>query len=326
MKKQFMAAAVLCAAICLPGCGADINIITAPATAVVTATNGTDVSAVTETSETTVIAVQDTTAAVTELQMTAVPVTAAPAVTTACAITTAAVGSKPEITVTESVAKEAYRNPDTQLYFLYDCKLPYYECSNPDSTVKENLNELNEQLRQIMISPIREQEALNSEKVDYAEAEKKVRENPIGQEQVTVSYETAFQGNARTLFICTSWYGGGAHGSNGLSAFLIDNTQMKLIRQLDEISAAPGEFVSFAADYFLEHYADKYAGQDDWNKDYLTKGMNGEAAWYFADGKFCLEFGEYALGRCYAEGRPCLEIPLAECLPHLSDYGKQLLQ
>ena len=101
---------------------------------------------------------------------------------------------------------------------------------------------------------------------------------------------------------------------------------MKLIRKLDEISAAPGEFVSFAADYFLEHYADQYAGQDDWNKDYLTKGMNGDAAWYFADGKFCLEFGEYALGRCYAEGRPCLEIPLAECLPHLSDYGKQLLQ
>ena len=329
MKKQIIAAAALCAAICLPGCGADINITTAPATAVVTAANGTDVSdvsAVPETTETTVNAVQDTTAAVTELQTTAAEITPAPAETTAAAIITTSAAEKPVITVSESSAKEAYRNPDTQLYFLYECKLPYYECSNPDSAMKANLDELNEQLRQIMIAPIREQEAANAEEVDYDTAVKTVRENPIGHEQVSVSYETAFQGKARTLFICNSWYGGGAHGSNGLSAFLIDDTQMKLIRQLDEISAAPGEFVSFAADYFLAHYAETYAGEDDWNKDYLTKGMNGEAAWYFADGKFCLEFCEYALGRCYAEGRPCLEIPLSECLPHLSEYGKQLLQ
>ena len=81
MKKNILAAAALCAVICLPGCGADINITPAPAAAVVTATNGTDVSAVTETSEITVIAVQDTTAAVTELQTSAVTVMTVPAET-----------------------------------------------------------------------------------------------------------------------------------------------------------------------------------------------------------------------------------------------------
>ena len=326
MKKIILAAAALCAAICLPGCGADINITTAPAAAVVTATNGTEVSAVTESSETTVITVQDTTAAVTELQTSADTVMTVPAESTANGIVTTTAAAKPMISVTDSVTKEAFRNRDTKTYFLYDCKLPYYECSNADGTTKENLDELNEQLRQIMIAPIMEQEASNVENVDYDAAEKAVQESPLGNETTSVSYETAFQGNARTLFIQSFWYGGGAHGSNGLSAYLIDDTQMKLIRQLDEISAAPGEFVSFAADYFLEHYSDKYSGQDDWNKDYLIKGMNGDAAWYFANDRFCLEFCEYALGACYAEGRPCLEIPLAECLPHLSDYGKQLLQ
>ncbi|MBQ5338102.1 MAG: hypothetical protein J6Z40_02945 [Oscillospiraceae bacterium] len=322
MKKNIIAAAALGAVICLTGCGADINISTATQqTAAVTTVTVTDVAVAEETTT-----IQDTTAVVTELQTTAAEITTASAETAAAAIVTTSAAAKPVITVSESTAKEAFLNPDTQLYFLYDCKLPYYECSDPDAVTKENLDELNEQLRQIMISPIREQEALNSEKVDFAEAEKTVRDNPIGHEQISVSYETKFQGKARTLFICTFWYGGGAHGSNGLSTFLIDDTQMKLIRQLDDISAAPGEFVSFAADYFLEHYADIYNGEDDWNKDYLTKGMNGDAAWYFADDRFYLEFGEYALGRCYAEGRPCLEIPLAECLPHLSDYGKQLLQ
>ena len=174
-----------------------------------------------------------------------------PAETAAAVIVTTSAAEKPVITASESVVKAAYRDPETQYYTLYDCKLPHYECSNPDHATEENLNELNEQLRQIMIAPVRAQEAAHAEEVDYETAEKAVQESPLGNETITVSYETAFQGHARTLLINSYWYGGGTHGSSSISAFLIDDTQMKLIRQLDEISPAPGEFVSFAADYFL---------------------------------------------------------------------------
>ncbi len=326
MKKQIIAAAILSAAVCLTGCGADISITTGQQAGMsVSATIASETAAVTTVStETEAAAIES---GVTETAPAPVTDTTAPAETTAVSTTApAAAAAKPDITVTDSVTKAAYQNPENQLYFVYDCTLPFFECSNPDAATAENLSELNEQMRQILIAPIREQEARNQKEVDYAAADRAVQDSPIGNERVSVSYQLTYQGNAGTVMIDSFWYGGGAHGGNTLSTFLIDMQNMKLIRSLDEISAAPDDFISFAADYLLTKYADKYNGQDDWNADYLKRGMKGDAAWYFDNHTFFLVFPEYALGACYAEGRPCLEIPLADCLPHLSDYGRQLLQ
>ena len=75
--------------------------------------------------------------------------------------------------------------------------------------------------------------------------------------------------------------------------------------------------------YIIRH------GKTDWNADYLKSALDGKneyGAWYFADGKFCLEFPAYSFDAAYFEGPQLLEIPVADCLPHFSDYGKQLFQ
>lgn len=325
MKKQIIAAAILSAAVCLTGCGADISITTGQQAGMSVST-----AAVSETAAVTA-GTTETKAADSEAAAETAPAPiaemTAPAETAAApASAPAAAAEKPDITVTDSVTKAAYQDPDTQLYFVYDCTLPYFECSDPDAATAENLSELNEQMRQIMIAPIREQEAHNRQEVDYAAADQAVTDSPFGNERISVNYQMTYQGNACTVMIDSFWYGGGAHGGNTLSTFMMDSRNMKPIRHLDEISAAPDDFISFAAEYYLTNYADKYAGRDEWNADYLKQGMNGDAAWYFDNNTFFLVFPEYALGACYAEGRPCLEIPLADCLPHLSDYGRQLLQ
>lgn len=326
MKKQIIASVILSAAVYLTGCGVNINLA---------AEQQTDISAVTTiapatTAVTTPAAVSTETAAVFTAAVTetsSAPLTdmTTTAETTAVS-TTAPAAKKPDITVSDSVTKAAYQDPENQLYFVYDCTLPFFECSNADTATSDNINELNEQMRQIMIAPIREQESRNYHEVDYDAADQAIMDNPIGNERISVTYQMVYQGNACTIMVDSYWYGGGAHGGNTLNTYLIDTQQMKLIRNLDDISAAPGEFSSFAAEYLLTKYADKYAGQEDWNADYLKRCMNGEAAWDFENDTFFLVFPEYALGACYADGRPCLEIPLADCLPHLSDYGRKLLQ
>lgn len=135
-----------------------------------------------------------------------------------------------------------------------------------------------------------------------------------------------YQGKSGTIFLSNYWYGGGAHGMYGTDTVFFDTDTMKVIGSLDEISAAPNEFVNFATEYFMQNYAEKYEGQDDFTADTLTKAMTGEGTWYFTDDTFMLEFPAYSFGASYAEGPQYFQIPLELCVRHLSEYGKQLLR
>lgn len=237
-----------------------------------------------------------------------------------------AIHAKVNYTVEDSCVKQAFSAPNGEGYILYQCKVPYFTCDNPDAAITENLNMLNEHLRQIMIHPIREYEALGYQDADFDKAKKAVDASPIGHEQTETNYFLIDQGNVCTVMLSSDWYGGGAHGGHSLNTVLFDAAQMKLIRNLNEISAAPNDFISFAADYFMEHYAEKYAGKTDWNADYLKQALTEGGTYYFQNDTFYIQFPEYSFDAIYAEGPQVLEIPLAQCMPHFNDYGKQLFQ
>ena len=234
--------------------------------------------------------------------------------------------AKPDFTVEDSCVKQAFSLADGEGYYLYQCRVPFFVCGDPDAAITENLNMLNEHLRQIMIHPIRECEARGCQDVDFDTAKRIVDASPIGHEQTETDYELIRQGDVCTVMLGSFWYGGGAHGGNSLTTVLFDASQMKVIWNLNEISAAPDEFISFAADYFMEHYAEIYAGKTNWNPDYLKKALSEDGAFYFRDDTFFLQFPEYEFDASYAEGPQILEIPLAQCLPHFNGYGKQLFK
>lgn len=234
--------------------------------------------------------------------------------------------AKLNYTVEDSCVQLAFSSPNGKGYILYRYRIPYFSCDNLDAEKTENLNMLNEHLRQIMDHPIREYEALGYQEADFEKAKDTVNASPIGHEQTETDYELVEQGNVCTVMLGSNWYGGGAHGGYSLNTVLFDATQMKVIWDLNEISAAQNDFINFAADYFMEHYAEKYAGKTNWNADYLKQALTDGGTYYFRNDSFYIQFPEYSFDAIYAEGPQILEIPLAQCLPHFNDYGKQLFQ
>ena len=234
------------------------------------------------------------------------------------------------ITCTDSVLKEAYRMQDAwedgDFYAVYNCNVPFFQCDAANAAMSANIDEMNEQFRQIMIAQVREYESRNYTPEDYEETVKRVNESPMGNEQVEISYMLDFQGGLGTVFINNYFYGGGAHGTYYTSAYAFDVSQMQLIRSLDKLSASKDEFVNFAVQYFMQNYSDQYGTAPDWTEDILRKAMTEENAWYFSDWYFTVEFPAYSFNMTYADGPQLLQIPLNECLPHLNAYGKELLQ
>lgn len=235
-----------------------------------------------------------------------------------------------KITYTDSTLNKAYKLPsddadEEEHYAIYRGNVPEFACADADAAMQSNLKELNDLMQQTLNEQVKIYDEKKYPAEDFDAATEKVNAHPFGSDQTDIDYMIDFQGKSATIFLNNYWYSGGAHGIYGTDTVFFDTDTMKVIRSLDEISAAPNEFVKFAAEYFMQNYAEKYEGQDDFTTDTLTKAMTGEGTWYFTDDTFTVEFPVYSFGASYADGPQYLRIPLELCVRHFNEYGKQLL-